>query len=84
MIYYLIMCRSLTYAQRTVRILERGGISGHLMRAPKSISKEGCTYCVKISERKLVGALRLLQREGLSPKQIFMQESEGSYSEVIP
>ena len=83
-VYYLIMCRSLTYAQRTVRVLERGGISGHMMRAPKMITKEGCTYCVKISEQKLTDALKLLHREGIYPKQVFLQSSEGSYSEVTP
>lgn len=84
MIYYLIICRSLTYAQRTARVLERAGISGHIMRAPKLIAKEGCGYCVKISERRLADALRVLQREGMSPKQVFLQDADGGYSEVQP
>ena len=83
-IYYLIICRSLTYAQRTARILERAGISGHIMRAPKLISKEGCGYCVKLSERRLTDALRVLQREGMPPRQVYLQDAEGIYSEVQP
>lgn len=82
MIYYLIICRSLTYAQRTARILERTGISGHIMRAPKLISKEGCGYCVKIAERRLTDALQILQREGMAPKQVFLQDADGVFSEV--
>lgn len=82
MLYYLIVCRSLTYAQRTARILERAGINGHIMRSPKLISKEGCGYCVKISERRLTDALRVLQREGMAPKQVFLQDADGMYSEV--
>lgn len=82
MIYYLIICRSLTYAQRTARILERAGISSHIMRTPKMISKEGCNYCVRVSEQKLAGALKVLQRENMSPKQVFLQSADGEYREV--
>ena len=82
MIYYLIICRSLTYAQRTARVLERSGITGHIQRAPKVISREGCGYCVRIAEQRLTDALRALRREGLTPKQVFLQNTDGEYSEV--
>ena len=42
MVYYLIVCRSLTYAQRTASALERAGITAHILRSPKMISGEGC------------------------------------------
>ena len=82
MVYYLSVCRSLTYAQRTARVLERAGISGYIMRAPKLISGEGCSHCVKVAERWLAPALKVLNREGLGPKRVFLQNEEGSYSEV--
>lgn len=84
MVYYLIICRSLTYAQRTAHLLERAGISGAVMRAPKLISKEGCGYCVRVPERKLTDALVILRREGMAPKQVFLQSADGGYSEVKP
>ena len=84
MVYYLIICRSLTYAQRTAHVLERAGISGFVMRAPKMISKEGCGYCVRVPERKLPDALVILRREGMAPKQVFLQSADGGYSEVKP
>ena len=84
MLYYLIICRSLTYAQRTARILERAGISGHIMRAPKLVAKEGCGHCVKIAERRLSDAIPALQREGMAPKQVFLQNADGAYREVQP
>ena len=80
MIYYLIICRSLTYAQRTARVLERSGITGHIQRAPKVISREGCGYCVRIAEQRLTDALRALRREGLTPKQVFLQNADGESS----
>ena len=82
MVYYLIICRSLTYAQRTAHMLERAGIVGSVMRAPKLISKEGCGYCVRVPERRLTDALVILRREGMTPKQVFLQSADGEYSEV--
>jgi len=83
MLYYLIVCRSLTYAQRTAAALERAGITAHILRSPKSIAGEGCSHSVKISQRNLTAALTLLHRAGLEPKQIFITASDGSYKEVL-
>ena len=82
MLYYLIVCRSLTYAQRTAAALERAGITAHILRSPKSIAGEGCSQSVKISQRNLPDALGVLQRAELSPKRIFITAGEGSYQEV--
>ena len=82
MLYYLIVCRSLTYAQRTTAALERAGITAHLLRSPKSISGEGCSHSVKVSQRNLAEALTVLHRVGLDPKRVFIIEGDGSYKEV--
>ena len=82
MVYYLIVCRSLTYAQRTAAVLERVGIAARLMRSPRIIAGEGCGYSVKIAERNLALALTVLATQGLSPKRVFLQNGDGSYREV--
>ena len=82
MLYYFIICRSLTYAQRTARTLERAGISAYITRAPRSVAAEGCGYGVKIAERHLANALQLLKREGLGPKRVYLLDQAGNYSEV--
>lgn len=82
MVYYLIVCRSLTYAQRTHAALERAGITSHILRAPKVIDQEGCSHAVKVSERSLADALLTLGRVG-SPKAIYIMASDGSYKEVL-
>lgn len=84
MVYYLIVCRSLTYAQRTAAVLERGGITGTVLRAPRSIVGEGCGYAVKVSELRLAQALVLLNRAELRPKGVYIAESDGSYRQVGP
>ena len=57
MVYYLIVCRSLTYAQRTAAALERAGITARILRSPKLIDREGCSHSVKVAERNLTAAL---------------------------
>lgn len=82
MVYYLIVCRSLTYAQRTASALERRHYA-HILRSPKMISGEGCSHSVKVSERNLAPALLILGRVGLTPKRIYIMSSDGSYKEVL-
>ncbi|MEQ2455179.1 DUF3343 domain-containing protein [Flavonifractor hominis] len=83
MVYYLIVCRSLTYAQRTAAVLERAGITAHILRSPKGIDREGCSHSVKVSERNLANALLVLGRVGLTPKRIYIMSGDGSYKEVL-
>ena len=47
MVYYLLICRSLTYAQRTAKALEHAGITAILTKVPLHISPDGCGYCVQ-------------------------------------
>lgn len=82
MVYYLIVCRSLTYAQRTASALERAGISAQILRSPKAISSEGCSHSVKVSQRSLTAALIVLKRVGLNPEQVYITSGDGSYREV--
>ena len=82
MVYYLIICRSLTYAQKTAAALERAGITAHIMRAPKTVSESGCSHAVKVSERHLANALQTLKRVELSPERVYIMSADGSYKEV--
>lgn len=82
MVYYLLVCHSLTYAQRTAAVLDRAGIRGQIYRTPKAISPEGCSHCVKIAQRNLSDALVVLNRMRLTPKRIYITSGDGSYREV--
>lgn len=83
MVYYLIVCRSLTYAQRTAAALERAGITARILRSPKVIAGEGCSHSVRVSERSLAQALLVLGRVGLSPRRIYIMAGDGDYREVL-
>ena len=83
MVYYLIVCRSLTYAQRTADALERAGITAYILCSPRIIAGEGCSHSVKVSERNLARALLVLERVGLSPRRIYIISGDGGYKEVL-
>ena len=80
--YYLIVCRSLTYAQRTVTALEHSGIPANILRSPTGLSAGGCSYSVKISRKRLTDAMTALKRAGLTPVNVYLASGDGSYREV--
>lgn len=79
----LIMFRSLTYAQRGARALERGGIHATVTKAPQGTSDRGCTYCVKIPDGRLYRALDLLDAEGVARGRVLRSAGDGEYREVL-
>ena len=79
----LILCRSLTYAQRAARTLSRAGIGAGVLRAPQGLSPSGCSYCVRISEKSLEETLRRLEKAGIPYGKIFAQTGQGHYEEVM-
>ncbi|MBQ3010967.1 MAG: DUF3343 domain-containing protein [Oscillospiraceae bacterium] len=80
--YHLIMCRSLTYAQRASYTLERGGVSVHLVKVPQSVSQTGCSYGVRIPSKHLHNGIKLLNRRNVPYGKIFRYLSDGTLEEV--
>lgn len=78
----LIMCRSLTYAQKAMRTLERGGVTVTLLRVPQSISQTGCSYGLRVSSRYLHYSLALLREKQNPYGKVFRYLSDGSLEEV--
>lgn len=82
MYQYIIMCRSLTYAQRAITALERAGITAALQRAPAALTDRGCGYCVKVPERRFRDALSALTRARAAYGRLYRAEADGGYTEV--
>lgn len=66
----LIMCRSMTHAQRAQRLLERNGIISSLVKAPLHLTKSGCGYAL-ILRRHSKDAIRILKDAGLLNGKIY-------------
>ena len=71
------MCRSLTYAQRAVRVLEREGIRAGITRAPQGLSPEGCSYAVRLAEKQLQRAVRSLKSSAIPLGRIYRIGEDG-------
>jgi hypothetical protein len=79
---YLIMCRSLTYAQRVAYTLERAGIPARILRSPAAISPKGCSYSVRVGERQLSRAMSILAQKKLPYLGIYVGRRGDGYREV--
>lgn len=79
--HYLIIARSVTYAQRMQRALARAGVRCQIFRAPRDLTDRGCAYAVRVTVSDLTDALTALHRESLDPVQIFLYQ-RGLYQEV--
>ena len=81
MMQYLIMCRSMTYAQRSAAMLERAGISARVVKAPQGLSSSGCGYGVSLY-RRFDEARNLLKKKGLLNGKIFFRDDDGEFREI--
>ena len=81
--YYLILARSVTYAQRMQRVLGRVGVRCQIAHAPRDLTNMGCAYVVRVAAPDLSRALLAIHRERLDPVQIFLYHN-GLYREVGP
>ena len=59
------MFRSLTTAQKAVRVLQNAGVFASVAKAPQSANPGGCTYGAKIAERNLPAAAKLMENAGI-------------------
>ena len=79
---YLIMCRSLTNAQKASAFLERKGISAAITKAPQGLSTSGCAYALSLYKRFEEASLLLKNNNMLSGKR-YMRYQNGEFMEVL-
>lgn len=79
---YIIMCRSLTYAQRASKALERSGISSAITKAPQGVTVSGCSFGVRVQGKHVKNALETVKKSGITVGKIFSLDESGRASEV--
>ena len=72
---YLIMCRSMTHAQRSQRLLERNAIASSVIKAPAALTRFGCGYAL-VLRRHGADGIRLLKDADLIDGKIYGREGE--------
>ena len=81
MTIYLILCRSLTNAQKAAKTLERAGFTVTIVKAPQGLSPIGCGYALTIRSR-LEDAKRILRSNDIPYGKIFLKADGSEYREV--
>ncbi len=79
--HYLIMCRSVTSAQRAAKLLERALIRAAVTKAPSHLTRSGCAYALRL-HAKLEEAVRILRKNEIVFGKIYLSEDGKEYREV--
>ena len=78
----LLVCRSITYAQRMAAALNGTGIPASVVRTPVGAAQESCGYSVRIRDSALPRARRALEQTGLAPKKTLRPGPGGVWEEA--
>lgn len=78
---YLIMCRSLTAAQSSARLLEKSGITASVVKAPQGLSTRGCAYALSLY-RHFDEAVSILAKKKMINGKLYKRNEDGEYQEV--
>lgn len=81
---YLLLCRSITHAQRMSAVLERAGVSGRIFRPPVGLTEKGCSYAIRIIAQHFPEAMNRLRQAQLFPDRIFYSAGDRRYHEIVP
>ena len=78
---WLVTFRSVTFAQRGQRVLERVGIRSALRRTPRELSRRGCGYCLAVDARTALAAAQLLREQEIPFERIYAPGLGGAMEE---
>lgn len=80
--YFYITFRSVTFAQRGERILQRIGLDCTLMRTPKELSQRGCSYCLRIRPGDSMEAVEALKLNQIYFSKVYAVMKDGGVEEI--
>ena len=79
---YMITFRSVTYAQRGERLLNRAGERCSLQRTPRWMEEQGCGYSLRLHTGNIARAVGLLRSEQLPMGKVYLRGEDGKLEEV--
>ena len=80
---WLITFRSVTFAQKAERILNKAGIGCMLQRTPKILSERGCGYCLRLQMKDVMAAVEMLREQEVSYGKIYALTDGGIPQERV-
>ena len=82
--FYYVTFRSVTHAQRGERELQKGGIRCTLLRTPKWMEQQGCSYSLRLWTDDVRPALQTLQKTQVPMRKVYLQGGDGQLEEWNP
>ena len=79
---YFVTFRSITFAQRGERVLQKTGISCLLQRTPRWMEEKGCGYFLRLSQADAARGIALLRQQQVPVKRIYLQLEDGQMQGV--
>ncbi len=79
---YYITFRSVTFAQRGERILNRNGFRCTLQRTPRWMEEQGCGYALRLWSEDPAVAVNLLRRHNIPLRRLYIQGADGQLEEM--
>ena len=79
---YFVTFRSVTYAQRSERILKDAGIRCTLQRSPKAMEERGCGYSLTLRQQDLHRGLSMLRQAQVPLRKVYVRGNDGRTEEV--
>lgn len=82
--FYYITFRSVTFAQRGERALQKEGLRCTLLRTPKWMEQQGCGYCLRLWTKDIGPALQILKRDQVPLRKVYVGGRDGQLEEWNP
>lgn len=79
---YLITFRSVTYAQRGERLMNRAGLRCSVQRTPRWMEEQGCGYSLRVQTDDIARAVRILRGEQLPLRKVYLRLEGGGLEEA--
>ncbi|MBQ8835125.1 MAG: DUF3343 domain-containing protein [Oscillospiraceae bacterium] len=80
--FYYITFRSVTFAQRGEKVLQKSGIRCTLQRTPRWMEEQGCGYCLKLWTKDVTPAVDVLRQNGVGMRKVYSQRQDGQLEEL--
>ena len=80
--FYYITFRSVTFAQRGEKLLQKKNIRVYLMRTPRWMEEQGCGYALKLWTGEISGIVNLLRENRIQLRKVYVQREDGAMEEV--
>ena len=80
--FFYITFRSVTFAQRGEKVLEKEDVRCTMLRTPKWMESKGCGYCLRLSLGDGPKAVEVLRQKQVQMRKIYLQMEDGDIQEV--